>query len=91
MRELQVVGQPARSAECPRTARRARLLSWLSLAWMGMEGVVGIATGVIAGSIALTGFGIDSFVEGFASVVIVWRFSGARLHSENAEARAARG
>jgi divalent metal cation (Fe/Co/Zn/Cd) transporter len=90
MREPQVVGQPARSAEWLWAARRARLLSWLSLVWMGTEGVVGIATGVIAGSIALTGFGINSFVEGFASVVIVWRFSGTRLHSERAEARAHR-
>ena len=92
LRELPVVGQPqpARSAEWLRAARRARFLSWLSLAWMGTEGIVGIAAGVIAGSIALTGFGINAFVEGFASVVIVWRFSGARLHSEKAEARAHR-
>lgn len=80
----------ARSGEWLRAARRARLLSWLSLAWMGTEGIVGIAAGVLAGSIALTGFGINAFVEGFASVVIVWRFSGIRLHSERAEARAHR-
>jgi divalent metal cation (Fe/Co/Zn/Cd) transporter len=93
LRELPVFGQPqppARSAEWLRAARRARLLSWLSLAWMGTEGIVGVAAGVIAGSIALTGFGINAFVEGFASVVIVWRFSGSRLHSEKAEARAHR-
>jgi divalent metal cation (Fe/Co/Zn/Cd) transporter len=93
VRELNVVGQPAavtRSTEWLRAARKARLLSWLSLAWMGTEGLVGIATGVVAGSIALTGFGINAFVEGFASVVIVWRFSGSRLHSERAEARAQR-
>ena len=93
MRELKVVEQPtppARSNEWLRAARRARLLSWLSLAWMGTEGILGIATGVIAGSIALTGFGINSFVEGFASLVIVWRFTGSRLHSETAEARAHR-
>jgi divalent metal cation (Fe/Co/Zn/Cd) transporter len=66
------------------------MLSWLSLAWMGTEGLVGIATGVVAGSIALTGFGINSFVEGFASVVIVWRFTGSRMHSQQAEARAHR-
>jgi divalent metal cation (Fe/Co/Zn/Cd) transporter len=92
-RELPVVGgtaTPARSPEWHAAARRARLLSWLSLAWMGTEGVVGIATGLVAGSIALTGFGINAFVEGFASVVIVWRFSGSRLHSEWAEARAHR-
>jgi len=93
LRELTIVGQPpapARSNEWLRAARRARMLSWLSLAWMGTEGILGIATGVIAGSIALTGFGINAFVEGFASVVIVWRFSGTRLHSEKAEARAQR-
>jgi divalent metal cation (Fe/Co/Zn/Cd) transporter len=92
-RELPVVGLPAtppRTEDWLRAARRARLLSWLSLAWMGTEGVVGIATGVVAGSIALTGFGTNAFVEGFASVVIVWRFTGRRLHSEKAEARAHR-
>jgi divalent metal cation (Fe/Co/Zn/Cd) transporter len=92
MRELQLVGQaaPAPREEWLRAARKARLLSWLSLAWMGTEGLVGIATGVVAGSIALTGFGINSFIEGFASVVIVWRFTGSRMHSEKAEARAHR-
>ena len=57
---------------------------------MGTEGLVGIATGVVAGSIALTGFGINAFIEGFASVVIVWRFTGSRMHSQKAEARAHR-
>ncbi|HUH15646.1 MAG TPA: cation transporter [Gaiellaceae bacterium] len=93
IRALDVVGPPAarpRSAEWLNAARRARLLSWLSLAWMSTEGIVGIATGLIAGSIALTGFGINALVEGFASVVIVWRFTGTRLHSARAEARALR-
>lgn len=90
-REPPVVGQrPVRSQEWLRAARRARVLSWLSLAWMGTEGVVGIATGLVAGSIALTGFGINAFVEGFASLVVVWRFSGSRLLSEKAEGRAHR-
>ncbi len=94
MSEMQVLqprlAGPQRSTAWLRAARRARLLSWLSLAWMGTEGVVGIATGVIAGSIALTGFGINAFIEGFASLVIVWRFTGSRLLSEQAEARAHR-
>jgi divalent metal cation (Fe/Co/Zn/Cd) transporter len=71
-----------------RAARRARILSWISLAWMGAEGVLAITLGVIAGSIALVGFGLDSFIEGIASLVIIWRFTGARLHSEAAERRA---
>jgi len=71
-----------------RLARRARLLSWLSLAWMTVEGAVAILAGIAAGSIALIGFGIDSAIEGFASVVIVWRFTGARVFSDAAESRA---
>jgi divalent metal cation (Fe/Co/Zn/Cd) transporter len=69
-------------------ARRAKLLSWLSLVWMGLEGGIAITAGVLAGSIALIGFGIDSAIEGFASVVIIWRFTGARALSHAAEERA---
>ena len=40
------VEPPARSAEWLRAARQARMLSWLSLAWMGAEGVIAITAGV---------------------------------------------
>jgi divalent metal cation (Fe/Co/Zn/Cd) transporter len=80
--------EPARSAAWHDAARKARLLSWISLAWMGAEGVIALAAGIAAGSIALVSFGLDSFVEGFASLVIVWRFTGSRLHSLAAEERA---
>lgn len=90
-RELELELAPAlprpRSAEWHRAARRARFLSWLSLAWMGAEGAVTITAGILAGSIALIGFGIDSGIEGLASLVIVWRFTGSRLLSEHAEHR----
>ena len=62
-----------------RLARRARVLSWLSLAWMTVEGGVAISAGLVASSIALVGFGLDSAIEGFASLVIVWRFSRSRM------------
>lgn len=55
---------------------------------MSAEGAIAIAAGVLAGSIALIGFGIDSAIEGFASVVIIWRFTGARIWSDLAERRA---
>jgi divalent metal cation (Fe/Co/Zn/Cd) transporter len=71
-----------------RLARRARTLSWLSLVWMTVEGGVAIAAGLVASSIALIGFGLDSAIEGFASVVIVWRFTGHRMFSATAERRA---
>jgi hypothetical protein len=55
---------------------------------MALEGAVAIIAGIVAGSIALIGFGIDSAIEGFASVVIVWRFTGWRTLSHSAEDRA---
>jgi len=78
----------ARPADRERLVRRARLLAWGSLAWMTAEGVVAVVAGVAAGSIALVGFGLDSAIEGLASVVIIWRFWGARAFSERAERRA---
>jgi divalent metal cation (Fe/Co/Zn/Cd) transporter len=69
-------------------ARRVRLLSWLSLGAMSVEGIVAIVAGIMAGSIALVGFGLDSAIEGFASVIIIWRFTGSRVMSQTAEHRA---
>jgi divalent metal cation (Fe/Co/Zn/Cd) transporter len=71
-----------------RLAGRVKLLSWLSLAWMTVEGAVAIGAGVAASSIALIGFGLDSAIEGFASVIIIWRFTGHRVFSHQAEERA---
>src|SRR5436190_20439077 len=71
-----------------RLVGRAKLLSWLSLGWMTLEGVVAITAGLVAGSVALVGFGIDSAIEGLASVIVIWRFTGDRVHSEAAERRA---
>ncbi len=69
-------------------ARRARTLSWLSLAYMTAEGTVAIIAAVLAGSVALLGFGLDSAVEGLASVIIIWRVTGTRTLSPWAEAHA---
>ncbi|CAN5484938.1 cation transporter [soil metagenome] len=55
---------------------------------MSLEGGIALVAGVAAGSIALVGFGIDSFIEGIASVVIIWRFTGSRMLSGAAEHRA---
>jgi hypothetical protein len=69
-------------------ARRVRLLSWLSLFWMTIEGAVAITAGIVASSIALVGFGLDSGIEGVASLIIIWRFTGHRMFSHAAEQRA---
>jgi divalent metal cation (Fe/Co/Zn/Cd) transporter len=86
-RQLAVLeaGAASRSQGWLKAAKQARFLSWLSLAWMGAEGAIAITAGILAGSIALIGFGIDSAIEGVASLVIVWRFTGSRLLSAHAE------
>ncbi len=83
-------GQPATAPDDARQqlARRVRWLSWASLVYMALEGGIAIFAGVIAGSVALIGFGIDSAIEGFASGIIVWRWASSRVNSESAEKRA---
>jgi len=81
----------ARDAGWLRAARQARWLAWASLAWMCAEGAIGLWQGLAAGSIALTGWALGSAVEGLASVIVVWRFTGSRTLSETAERRAQRG
>jgi divalent metal cation (Fe/Co/Zn/Cd) transporter len=69
-------------------ARYARWLAWASLAWMAAEGVIGLVAGLTAGSIALVGWALGSGIEGLASVIVIWRFTGSRTLSETAERRA---
>jgi divalent metal cation (Fe/Co/Zn/Cd) transporter len=87
---LTIAPSPPPAAERSGLARRVRALSWLSLVWMTIEGGVAIAAGAVAGSVALIGFGIDSAIEALASVIVIWRFTGARVGSEAAERRAQR-
>jgi hypothetical protein len=71
-----------------RLASRARGLTQLSLAWHALEAAVAIAAGVIAGSVALVGFGADSVIEAGAGLVVLWLVTGDRLSSHRAERRA---
>lgn len=76
------------SPERERLERRARLLAWGGNAWHLIEFAIAIGAGIAAGSVALIAFGADSLIEGLAGFVIVWLFTGSRLHSETAERRA---
>jgi divalent metal cation (Fe/Co/Zn/Cd) transporter len=76
------------SAQWLRLATLARRLAWISLAWLCVEGTVAVGAGIVAGSIALVGFGLDSAIEGLASFIVVWRFSGSRVLSATSERRA---
>lgn len=77
----------------PALVRRGQWLAWFTIAWNAIEGIAGISAGVAAGSIALVGFGIDSYVEVFAGSVILWRLAKERHGqelSDGAERRAVR-
>jgi divalent metal cation (Fe/Co/Zn/Cd) transporter len=52
---------------------RARRLEHLTLAWNGFEAVVALLAGVLSGSVALVGFGLDSVIECASAVVVLWR------------------
>jgi divalent metal cation (Fe/Co/Zn/Cd) transporter len=73
-----------------RIAGKARVLSWVSLAWMTVEGALGLVAGIQASSVALVGWALSSVVEGLASVIVIWRFTGARSLSETSERSAQR-
>jgi divalent metal cation (Fe/Co/Zn/Cd) transporter len=79
--------RPAGRSGCGSPGRLDSSRGSASPGW-GAEGTIAILAGILAGSIALVGFGLDSAIEGFASLVIVWRFTGSRMHSETAERRA---
>jgi divalent metal cation (Fe/Co/Zn/Cd) transporter len=55
--------------------RRGRRLEYFTIAWNTLEGLVAIAAGVIAGSVSLVGFGIDSFIEVTSGAALLWRMS----------------
>ncbi|MDX6510820.1 MAG: hypothetical protein QOE36_324 [Gaiellaceae bacterium] len=78
------------SAAWLRAARQARLLAWVSLAWMGVEGFVGVLAGLQAHSLGVVTWAASSFVEALASLIVVWRFTGPRTLSATSEARAQR-
>jgi Predicted Co/Zn/Cd cation transporters len=67
--------------------RRGLRLEYVTVAWNVVEAAVAVAAGVVAGSIALVGFGLDSLIEVFAAVVVIWEFTGV---GEERERRALR-
>jgi len=56
-------------------AERGKRLEYFTIAWNSLEGLVALIAGVIAGSISLVGFGIDSFIEVTSGSVLLWRMS----------------
>ncbi len=64
----------------------ANALLWLTVGWNVIEGVIAVSAGLAAGSVALVGFGLDSFIEVTAAVVLLWRLR-LPAHDERVEQR----
>jgi len=74
------------------SARRGRRLEYLTLGWNAVEGIVAVVAGGIAGSVSLTAFGIDSFIEVTSGAALLWRMAADSdvQHRERNERRALR-
>jgi divalent metal cation (Fe/Co/Zn/Cd) transporter len=82
------VRRPISSSERARLEHRARVLAWGGIAWHFVEYAIAFTAGLMAGSIALIGFGADSLIEAIAGFVVIWLFTGSRRESAPAERRA---
>src|SRR5947209_14445642 len=56
-------------------SRQGKWLEYVTIGWNSLEGLLSIFTGLHAGSIALVGFGIDSFIEVTSAGAMLWRMS----------------
>src|SRR6516165_6438574 len=70
--------------------REAFRLEWLTIAWMTVEAVVAIASGIAAGSLMLVAFGLDSVIELASAGVLIWRLSVELRHGSQFSERAER-
>ena len=74
-----------RSELRPESVRGALRLEYLTVGWNVLEGLVAVTAALIAGSVAILGFGIDSFVECASALVMIWRLRAERDHRMNGE------
>src|SRR5215472_3963740 len=63
--------------------RQGQRLEYFTVAWNGLEALVSIVAGLIAGSVALVGFGLDSVIEVASGMALLWRLH----HDFNASRR----
>lgn len=71
--------------------RKALQLSYFTVAYNIIEGIISIFFGALAGSIALVGFGLDSFIESLSGGIMIWRFHKhdiTKIEEENIEKKA---
>jgi divalent metal cation (Fe/Co/Zn/Cd) transporter len=69
---------------------RGRRLEYFTIAWNAFEAAVALVSGLLAGSIALVGFGLDSVIETVSAAILLWRFRAAHDDHEARERTARR-
>ena len=69
MTAVQVQSPAARQS----AVRRSHLFNRLTIGWNVAEGVIAVVAGIVAGSVSLVGFGLDSGIEVSAAVILAWR------------------
>jgi divalent metal cation (Fe/Co/Zn/Cd) transporter len=69
--------------------KRAIILVWIGEIWNVLEATVSIWAAIIAGSVALLAFGLDSIIELFAGAVMIWRFWKERQDTEGKKEKTA--
>lgn len=72
-----VTSDQARAA----TLKRAASLAYLTIGWNVVEGAIAVSAAAAAGSVALLGFGLDSFVESASGLIVLWRLSRERRNT----------
>jgi len=55
------------------SVRRGRILEYFTIGWNLLEAIVAVGSGILAGSVSLIGFGIDSLIESASAIVLLWR------------------
>jgi divalent metal cation (Fe/Co/Zn/Cd) transporter len=77
-------GEPSRAS----TLRRGLGLEWLTVGWNVVEGLIAVAAAAAAGSVALLGFGVDSFIESLSGGILIWRLTAERRAAHTADVEA---
>ncbi|OGP92511.1 MAG: hypothetical protein A2Z19_00315 [Deltaproteobacteria bacterium RBG_16_54_18] len=83
MKKASKISSPAKTGRTQHLMR-GRRLEYFTLGWNMVEAAVAIGAGVLAGSIALIGFGVDSLIESFSGAILLWRLASP-AHDESRE------
>ncbi len=65
--------------------KRGRILEYITIGYNSLEGLVALVSGLVAGSIALVGFGFDSAIEVTSGIILLWRLSVSLTRQQKAE------